>query len=38
MFKTGKFRIVDWPKMDFDMKSDTIADTKAMKTNVLSNP
>ena len=38
MSKTGKVRIVDCPKIIFEIKSDTIADTKAMKTNVLSNP
>ena len=38
MVKTGKLRIVDWPKIIFEMKSDTIADTSAMKTKVLSKP
>ena len=38
MFKTGNDNIVCWPNMIFDIKSDTMADTSAIKTNVLSNP
>ena len=38
MLSTGKLSIVDWPKIIFEMKSETIAETIAMKTSVLSNP
>ena len=38
MLLIGNVSAVDWPNITLDMKSDTIADTSAMNTKVLSNP